>query len=115
MKFRIDYNSLKFKMWAYFILFAALLMLILWFLQIFFLRSYYEEMKIVETRKVAKSIQSQYGDENLLENISSISYRNDMYIHIETRDGTIIFSPTKDDNGLLIPANGFYMKEMATV
>jgi Signal transduction histidine kinase len=114
LKLNLDYKSLKFKIWLYFVLFAALLMLILWFLQIFFIKSYYEEMKIVETRKIARTIQSQYGNKDLIENISAISYKNDMYIQIESSDGTIIFSPAKDD-GFKIPANGFYMRELSSV
>lgn len=114
MKLSIDRKSLKFKIWAYFVLFAALLMLILWFLQIFFLKSYYEEMKIVETRKIAKEIQSQYGREDLVEKISDISYKNDMYIQIETRDGTIIFSPVENNRGMM-PLSGFNMREMAMI
>lgn len=93
MKFKFDSKSLKFKLWAYFALFAALLMLILWFLQIFFLRSYYQEMKITETRRIANTIISQYGQEDFFDSIDAILGTNDLYIHIETADGSIIFSP----------------------
>lgn len=110
---RIDQKSLKFKIWVYFVLFAALLMIMLWFLQIFFLDTYYEEMKISETRKVARSIISKYGNEGLVDYISSISYKNDMFIHIESSDGTIIFSP---GNSLQqrIPGNA-YLMEMSVI
>lgn len=93
MKLRIDRKSLKFKIWLYFVVFAAVLMMILWSLQILFLDTYYEEMKISETSKIAKSIISRYGDADLIGYISSVSYKNDIYIHIESSDGTIIFSP----------------------
>ena len=83
MKFNLDSKSLKFKLWTYFALFAALLMFILWFLQIFFLRNYYEEMKIAETSRIANTIISQYGQEDLIESIYSILRKNDLYIHIE--------------------------------
>lgn len=96
MKHKFDGKSLKFIVWVYFALFAAFLMLLLWFLQIFFLKSYYQEMKIYETKKIAANIIENYGQDNLLESISDISLKNDMYIHIETSDGTIIFSPAKD-------------------
>ncbi len=113
MKLSIDQKSLKFKIWLYFVLFAALLMIILWFLQIFFLDTYYEEMKISETSKIAKSIISRYGNEDLVEYISEISYKNDMYIHIESSDGTIIFSPIQDMERRL-PDKAYFM-EMAII
>lgn len=96
MKHSFDSKSLRFKIWIYFALFASFLMLLLWFLQIFFLKSYYQEMKISETKRIAETIIDNYGQENLLDTISSISLKNDMYIHIETSDGTIIFSPSNE-------------------
>lgn len=120
MRLNIDRKSLKFKIWVYFVLFAALLMTILWFLQILFLDAYYEEMKISETSKFAESIIDDYqsGDdgEELIEEISEISYRNDMYIHIESSDGTIIFSPSQgDDDHPGLPKNNAYIMEMTVL
>lgn len=96
MKFRfnIDLKSIKFKLWAYLISFAAFLMIVLWFLQIFFLNNYYQAMKISETTKMASAITSQYGQDNFIDTIKNISLTNDIYIHIETSDGTIVFSPS---------------------
>ena len=90
-------------------------MIILWFLQIFFLDTYYEEMKISQTRKVANSIISNYDDENLVEYISALSYKNDMYIHIESSDGTIIFSPAQNLDQPRIPGGNIYLMEMAVM
>jgi signal transduction histidine kinase len=83
LKLSIDLKSLKFRLWLYFALFAALLMLILWFLQIIFLNTYYEDMKIRETQSVAASIVSRYGQDGLFEEIARLTRRNDMYIQIE--------------------------------
>ena len=122
MKLNIDRKSLKFKIWVYFVLFASLLMAILWFLQIFFLDAYYEEMKIAETSKLANSIISDYSknntnrDSDLVESISEISYKNDMYIHIESSDGTIIFSPSQDEDGRPgMPRDQAYLMEMTVL
>lgn len=109
----MDRKSLKFKIWLYFALFAALLMSILWFLQIFFLDTYYEEMKISQTRKIANAILSHYHDDNLVEYISTLSYKNDMFIHIETSDGTIIFSPSQNLERPRILSGNIYLMEMA--
>lgn len=116
MKFNLDRKSLKFKIWLYFVLFAALLMVILWFLQIFFLDTYYEEMKISQTRKIANSIIDHYGnDDGLVKYISALSYKNDMFIHIESSDGGIIFSPSQILDRPSSPSGDFYFMEMAVL
>ena len=88
-----DFKSLKFKLWLYFVLFAVILMAVLWFLQIFFLNHYYEEMKIKDTNQIAHQIMTQYGNDDFVNRIFEISSSNDLYIHIETSDGSIIFEP----------------------
>ena len=93
----MDFRSINFKIWLYFLLFAALLLLLLWFLQIFFLNNYYEEMKTTETQQVAESITAQYKNPHVFDKIREISIKNDMYIHIETEDKTILFSPSVDE------------------
>ncbi len=111
MKFNFDRKSITFKLWAYFISFAAFLMIVLWFLQIFFLNNYYEAMKISETTKLASVIASQYGQDDFIDTIRNASYTNDLYIHIETSDGTIVFSPIED----VVRKPYGYIKEMALV
>lgn len=93
----MDFKSINFKIWLYFLLFATLLLLLLWFLQIFFLNNYYEEMKTTETQQVAESITAQYKSPHVFDKIREISIKNDMYIHIETEDKTILFSPSVDE------------------
>lgn len=88
---------------------------ILWFLQIFFLDSYYEEMKISQTRKIASDIISHYGEDDLVQYISNLSHQNDMFIHIESSDGTIIFSPSRDLERPSIPGVDIYLMEMTVM
>lgn len=115
MKLNLDRKSIKFRIWLYFVLFAALLMVVLWFLQIFFLDTYYEEMKISQTRRVANDIISHYGRDDLVEYISSLSYKNDMFIQIESGDGTIIFSPSLNLDSPSLPGGNIYLLEMAVM
>lgn len=96
-------------------MFAALLMIMLWFLQIFFLDTYYEEMKISQTRRVASEIISHYGKDDLVQYISTLSYKNDMFIHIESSDGTIIFSPSQNLDRPSFPGGDIYLMEMAVM
>jgi len=95
LKLNLDYKSLKFKIWLYFVLFAALLMLILWFLQIFFIKSYYEEMKIVETRKIARTIQSQYGNKDLIETYLPFPIKMICIFRLRAATGRSSFLPPK--------------------
>lgn len=108
----IDRKSINFKVWLYFVAFAIFLLLILWSLQIFFLNNYYQEMKISETNRVANVITSQYDNEKILDIIRNLSYSNDMYIHIETTDGTIVFSPISEEGRR--PSYG-YLGEMTAM
>lgn len=110
-KINFDKNSIKFKLWAHFVLFAAFLLCLLWLLQIFFLNTYYQEMKISETNKVASVIADKYGEDDFLEIIRSLSISNDMYIQIET-DEAILFSPASES--IRVPTY-MYLPEMRTV
>ena len=87
----------------YFIGFAMLIILLIWFLQIFFLNTYYEEMKISETTKIANNIINQYNNDtsHLADTIESITDANDIYIKIESADGALLFKP-KSSQGIPI-------------
>ena len=93
----IDFGSLKFKLWLYFGLFAVVLMVVLWLLQVFFLSTYYQEAKIRETQKVAASIESQISNEvpqhQIREYISDIYKKNEMWISIRSEKGTAVYIP----------------------
>ncbi|QHI72798.1 HAMP domain-containing sensor histidine kinase [Aminipila terrae] len=110
-KINFDKNSINFKLWAYFILFAAFLLSLLWLLQIFFLNTYYQEMKISETNRIANVIADKYGKPDFVETIRSLSVSNDMYIQIET-DDAILFSPGNESGRMPVY---MYLPEMSTV
>lgn len=96
MKISFDHKSLKFRMWAYFIIFAIVLLVIIWILQVFFLNYYYEDMKISSTDRVAKAIETQYKEddyEQLETVIKNISNKNEMNIYIKNEAGETLFSP----------------------
>ncbi|MCL1808306.1 MAG: HAMP domain-containing histidine kinase [Clostridiales bacterium] len=94
---KFDHKSLNFKLWAYFAVFALLLMAVLWSLQIFFLNTFYQDMKIRETTKVASTIEKQYGSSDFREIVGDLSATNDVYIYIQTFGGYIFFYPSTED------------------
>ena len=114
MKLKLDYRSIKFKTWLYFILFTTFLMIILWFLQVLFLNNFYEVMKTEQTNNIVKNIEQTYensGSEKFLESIENISDTNDMYIYISSFDGsTMYFKPSGDTT-----SSRYYSKQIEIV
>lgn len=98
-KNRFDRKSIRFKLWMSFITFAVVLIALIWFLQIFFLDNYYEEMKKAEVSKLATQIVDAYEEQDhdlflLVDTLNSLaSINEDVYIRVETVDGTTLISP----------------------
>ena len=94
---RLDTGSLKIRLWLYFGLFAVILIVLLWILQIAFLNYSYEDRKISETKNIASQIEARIQKDGL-----SVDTRNfinntcrdyEMYIQIETKSGIPRFMP----------------------
>ncbi len=114
MKPKIDYRSIKFKTWLYFILFAGFLMIILWCLQVLLLNNFYDVMKDEQTQKVARDIRNSYKVNNTADfigSVSVISNSNDMSIYIASYDGsTMYFKPSGDPT-----SSEYYAAQIQTV
>lgn len=87
LKSWLDRKSLKFKLWLYLILFAAVIMLILWFLQIVFLNTYYKRMKASEIKKIGNELVSQFGEDDFEDIIYSTSFKGGIMIQVLNRFG----------------------------
>lgn len=87
----IDKKSLKFKLWTYFIVFAASIMIILWLLQIVFLNSYYETMKTNEIKRIGNSLVLEYGKEGFEDLVYTTSLNEGIAIHILNGDGALVY------------------------
>lgn len=100
LRSKIDHNSIKFKTWLYFILFAGFLMILLWVLQVLFLNNFYDVMKDEQTQRVAKAIEIDYQQKSsskFLKSVENISNTNDMFIYVVSYDGkTMYFKPSGD-------------------
>lgn len=83
----IDKKSLKFKMWTYFIIFAASIMILLWLLQIVFMNSYYETMKTNEINKIGNSLVREYGKEGFEDLLYTTSLNEGIAIQILDENG----------------------------
>ena len=97
-RIKFDPRSIKFRLWLYFAVIGLGVVALIWFLQLFFMNNYYEEMKIREVSRVAASISRSYqqNDENLTANIQELSVSNDIYVLMESSNGLLLFSPEQE-------------------
>ncbi|WIV11775.1 HAMP domain-containing sensor histidine kinase [Proteiniborus sp. MB09-C3] len=86
-----DTNSLKFKLWTYFIFFAAIIMIILWLLQIVFLNTYYKSMKTNEIKKIGNALVEEYNKDGFEDLIYSTSFIKGIIIQVFNEYGDSIF------------------------
>ena len=97
-KVRFDANSIKFRLWVYFAAIGVGVVASIWFLHLFFLDTYYEEMKIAEVDRIATSISRSYqkNEPDLTQSIQELSVSNDFYVMMESSNGILLFSPESE-------------------
>lgn len=86
-----DFKSIKFKMWQYFMLFGALILIVLWLLQIIFLKGYYQSMKTRQILKAANTLINEYDKGDFDTVISQYSFQHNMFILITDMNGNILY------------------------
>lgn len=92
MRYKFDFRSIKFRIWIYFLLFALVLMIAVWFLQIFFLNNYYEDMKISQTHETAMIMKAKYNKgptDDFIQEAKDMTSGDDIYIRIDKGSDTI--------------------------
>lgn len=85
-------NTLTFRLWSYFTAFAILLFVILWFMQVILLQSYYSSMKKSEVIKLSDEIEREYINGNYVEDIDKIAYKNASSIFLFDLNGNIKYA-----------------------
>ena len=94
---RFDLKSIRFRVWGYFILFAIVILGLVWLLQTYFLGAFYEDMKLKETERIAKDIIQEFRSDNdpdeFIELLTDTVEGTDLYIRVETGDGIVLFNP----------------------
>ncbi len=88
-KLKIDFKSLKFKVWLTFILFSVLIIGLLWISQVFFLQYYLNNYKENELKAIAQDIVNHYGQE-------------DAYFKIANNAGCSVEFISKIDSGYTV-------------
>ena len=84
--------TLTLKLWGYFVFFAISIFVILWFMQVILLQSYYSSMKKAEVSKLVEQIERNYDEENIKDIIDSIAYKNASSIFVYDLDENIKYS-----------------------
>lgn len=104
MKFNLKFNfrSIRFRTWLYFLLFAGVLLLIIWFLQIYLLDNNYSKTKEKLTNQTATVIAGAYSVKDkknslrrVIEEAQLASSDDDLYFRID-ENGKTIYPETPD-------------------
>lgn len=90
-RLRIDTNSILFKLWKYFVSFAALILICIWIFQTVFLSSFYETMKIHEVTKVGNELRNDYTSENFETKISNYANTKGLEIKVLDENGAWVY------------------------
>ncbi len=94
----ISSKPMAYRMGKYFVVFIIFMMMLLWLLQILFLQTFYQQMKIHELKSTASQIQRFYGEESLYDIIISLTIKSDMYIQIDDNN-EILYASTSANPG----------------
>ncbi len=88
-----DLNSIRTVMLLYFFTFAAVLIMLIWGLQTFFLEHYFEQMKTQETERTASMLKAQYREspEDFQEIALATSENSDIFIRVDSKNGSIVY------------------------
>ncbi len=87
-----DGLSIKWKIFIYILIFAAVMILLLWLLQIVFLNDFYRAIKQGEIRDAAQVIEQNIDNENVDTLIERIAHRYDVCVRIADVDGENVYS-----------------------
>ena len=85
-----DPNSIRAVSLMYFMVFAAVILLMVWFMQSFFMNTYYERMMAQEAQTTANKLGNYYSTnkDNFDAYARKAADRNGLYIRLETADST---------------------------
>ena len=94
-------SKLKNKIWLYLFIFAFVIILGIWFLQILSLDIYYELSKKSEIKNIATQISKKYTSGDYQDELNKISFEKDVCIEI-TENSNISYSTDSTSRGCLI-------------
>ena len=88
-------KSLNFMLWLYFIALAVIIFVLLWFMQVVFLQTYYSSMKKNETAQIGTEVENIFKNSlDFKEQIDKTAYRNSASIYILSLNGDLFYTNT---------------------
>ncbi len=104
MKQKNRLNGVKFKMWEYFCIFAVLLLVVIWLLQVVFLQYFYIGAMAKETLSNARELVRLYKEDELNEeSVRDNAYKNNLSIVITDKNGNVVSA--SDAMGVMDPSS----------
>ena len=79
-------NSIRGKVWLYFVIFSVAILAGLWLFQVIFLSSYYEFKKTVEITKIGSQISKNYGTDEFEDSLDNMTFKSGVCIEIIDSD-----------------------------
>jgi signal transduction histidine kinase len=96
-------KSIRFKLWAGMMVLVLVVLVLLWFFQILFLKNFYTQMKIAEIKDQAITITKLLDENNVADfqdQMDTLAYENNMSIELlSTSSSSIYLSDTSGANG----------------
>ncbi len=88
---KINPHSLGFKLWIYFMMFAAIILVILWLVQTVFLGNFYHIMKENDVSDMAETIIQKQDADDFEDTIDQLAYDNSSLIMVVDENGEILY------------------------
>ena len=85
-------KSFGVKLWLWFILFSAVIFLVLWLLQTVFLQNFYNDMAIRGAEKAAEKIEERSADSDFYDVIDEMAEENSLLVFVTDTEGNILYS-----------------------
>ena len=82
-------------LWLYFIILAVIIFVMLWFMQVVFLQTYYSTMKKAETAQLGTEVESAFLNAlDYKDQIDNMAYKNSASIYIFNMEGELFYTNT---------------------
>ena len=85
-------KSFGVKLWLWFLLFSAVIFLVLWLLQTVFLQSFYNDMAIRNVESAVGKMTVHASDSDFYEVIDKIAVSNSLLVFVTDADGNVLYS-----------------------
>ena len=89
---RFSHLGIRWRLVGSFAMFLALLLMLLWLLQIVFLESFYKSIKTSSIKNTAEEVAASINDENFYTEVNRLTRQDLICVHIVREDGTPVLT-----------------------